>query len=315
MPKLSIPEAELMRPGHAACPGCGAALAMRYLLKGLGGNTVMSLPACCWAVIGGPMPMTALKVSLLDCAFEATGASVSGVRAACDALGLKDVNVVGFAGDGGTADIGLQSLSGMLERRTDAIYVMYDNEAYMNTGIQRSGATPLGAWTTTTPTGALGRGKQEPKKDIFAIVLAHDPVYAATANVAFPEDLVKKAQKMAKVKGPRFLHVLAPCPPGWRYASEMSVEIGKLATETLVFPLVEYEGGQLRITRKPSQRRPVEEYLKTQGRFAHLRADEVALIQAGVDRRWARLLRDEAQGRAEAKAPPAATPPAASLRP
>ncbi|HUJ77523.1 MAG TPA: thiamine pyrophosphate-dependent enzyme, partial [Thermoplasmata archaeon] len=170
MAKLTIPAIELLRSGHSACPGCAPALAMRLLLKALGPRTVVAVPACCWTVIATPYPTTALGVPLLDNAIEATGASVSGIRAACDALGLEDVTVVGFAGDGGTADIGLQSLSGMLERRTDAIYVMYDNEAYMNTGVQRSGSTPQGAWTTTTPVKGSSHGKPEPRKDLMQIV-------------------------------------------------------------------------------------------------------------------------------------------------
>src|SRR3990170_1668668 len=185
MARLTIPAQELMRPGHSACPGCGATLVMRYLLKALGPNTIVTIPACCWTVIATPFPTTALAVPMVDCAFEATGASMSGLRAAADVLGLGDVTVVGFAGDGGTADIGLQALSGMLERRTDAIYVMYDNEAYMNTGVQRSGATPRGAWTTTTPIDVASRGKAESKKDVMSIVVAHGVPYAATVNVAF----------------------------------------------------------------------------------------------------------------------------------
>ncbi len=311
MVKLTLPESELMRPGHAACPGCGATLAMRFLLKGLGPNTAVAMPACCWAVIGTPYPTTVLDLPWLDCAFEATGASVSGMRAAADALGLKDVNILGFAGDGGTADIGLQALSGMLERGTDGIYVMYDNEAYMNTGIQKSGATPEGAWTSTTPTSDTQRGKRGPKKDIFAIVLAHEPVYAATANVAFPEDFVRKAKRLAALRGPRFLHALAPCPPGWRFSPERSVEVGRLATDTNVFPLMEYEDGRLKLNRKPSVRRPVEEYLKAQGRFSHLRPDEVASIQESVDRRWEGLLaRDGASRPVAATAAPVPTPTA-----
>jgi len=302
VPKLSIPEGELMFSGHAACPGCGAALAMRYLLKGLGPETIMAMPACCWAVIGGAMPSTALNIALQDCAFEATGAAVSGIRAGLDAQGLKGVTVVGFAGDGGTADIGLQALSGMLERRTDAIYVMYDNEAYMNTGIQRSGATPKGAWTTTTPTGAGMRGKEEQKKDILAIVMAHEPSYAATANVAFPEDFVKKAKRAAAIEGPRFLHVLAPCPPGWRFDAERTVEIGRLATEANIFPLLEYTEGEMRLTRKPSVRTPVEAYLKAQGRFGHMNADEVRAVQEATDRKWAKLLLEDAEAAKRAKA-------------
>ncbi|EQD61311.1 thiamine pyrophosphate binding domain-containing protein, partial [mine drainage metagenome] len=156
---------------------------------------------------------------------------------------------MGFAGDGGTVDIGLQSLSGMLERGTNAIYVMYDNEAYMNTGVQRSGATPMGAWTTTTPVGKQARGKTEQQKDIMAIVLAHQPAYAATLNPSFPEDYVAKAEKAREVRGTRFLHVYAPCPPGWRYSSEQTIHLGRLATDTGIFPLYEVEDGQYRITR------------------------------------------------------------------
>ena len=294
MARLTIPAEELMRSGHSACPGCGASLAMRYVLKGLGPRTLMTVPACCWTVIGTPFPTTALDVPMLDCAFEATGASISGLRAAADMLGLEDVTVVGFAGDGGTADIGLQALSGMLERRTDGIYIMYDNEAYMNTGIQRSGATPEGAWTTTTPVSKESRGKAEPKKDVMAIVVAHRPAYAATVNVAFPEDFLKKVQKAKAIHGPRFLHILAPCPPGWRYSTEKTIEIGRLATDTNVFPLYEVEDGVTRISRKLGTAKPVAEYLKVQGRFAHMDADEVAAFQADVDARWKRLLAQEA---------------------
>ncbi len=294
MAKLTIPAIELLSSGHSACPGCGPALAMRYVLKGLGPRTVVSVPACCWTVIAGSFPTTALEVPLLDNPIESTGASISGLRAAADALELKDLTVVGFAGDGGTVDIGLQALSGMLERRTDAIYVMYDNEGYMNTGVQRSGATPGGAWTTTTPVGDGARGKLEPKKDIMGIVVAHDPAYAATANVAFPEDLVRKATRARELHGPRFLHVLAPCPPGWRYPSEKTIALGRLATDTNVFPLYEVENGKYRITRKVGQPKPVRDYLEGQGRFSHLRAEEVETMQAYVDRRWQRLLALEA---------------------
>ena len=290
MARLTIPAQELMRAGHSACPGCGSTLVMRYLLKGLGDQTIVTVPACCWTVIATPFPTTALDVPMLDCAFEATGASISGLRAAADQLGLKGVTIVGFAGDGGTADIGLQALSGMLERRTDGIYVMYDNEAYMNTGVQRSGATPEGAWTTTTPVDAFSRGKVEPKKDIMAIVAAHRPAYAATVNVAFPEDFVKKVQKAKAIRGPRFFHALAPCPPGWKYSAEKTIEIGRLATDTNVFPLYEIEDGVYRITRKLGVAKPVRRYLETQGRFAHLDEAQVAQIQREVDARWKRLL-------------------------
>jgi 2-oxoisovalerate ferredoxin oxidoreductase beta subunit len=294
MAKLTIPAEELMSPGHSACPGCGPALAMRYVLKALGSQTIVSVPACCWTVIATPFPTTALEVPMLDNAIEATGASISGLRAAADALHLQGVTVVGFAGDGGTVDIGLQALSGMLERRTDAIYVMYDNEGYMNTGVQRSGATPAGASTTTTPVTPRSRGKREPKKDIMGIVIAHEPAYAATVSVAFPEDFVHKVAHAKALQGPRFFHVLAPCPPGWKYSSEQTIEFARLATDTNVFPLYEWENGHYRINRKVSQAKPVAEYLKGQGRFAHLTADETAAVQSDVDRRWKHLLALEA---------------------
>ncbi|MEK6852106.1 MAG: thiamine pyrophosphate-dependent enzyme, partial [Candidatus Thermoplasmatota archaeon] len=294
MARLTIPRQELMHSGHAGCPGCGAALAMRYLLKGLGSNILIALPACCWTVIGTPFPTSVLDVGILDTAFETTGAAMSGLRAAADALKIEGVTVVGWAGDGGTVDIGIQALSGMLERRTDGIYVMYDNEAYMNTGIQRSGATPEGAWTTTTPVGARSRGKSEPKKDIMGIVAAHYPAYAATLNVAFPEDFLKKVQKARDIPGPRFLHVLAPCPPGWKYPPEKTIALGRLATDANVFPLYEIEGGKYRITRKLGAAKPVAEYLKLQGRFVHMRPEEVAETQTQVDARWKRLVALEA---------------------
>jgi 2-oxoisovalerate ferredoxin oxidoreductase beta subunit len=194
MPKTTIPEEEFAFPGSTGCPGCGANLVMRYLLKGLGERTIVSIPACCWAVMPGYWPANCLKVPILYTAFEATGAAISGLRAALDVKGIEDVTVVGFAGDGGTVDIGLQALSGAAERRTDAIYVMYDNEAYMNTGIQRSGSTPWGAWTTTTPVGTSHGFKHELKKDIMAIMQAHRIPYAATVSPAFPEDFIKKVE-------------------------------------------------------------------------------------------------------------------------
>ena len=293
MAKLTIPAPELMRSGHSACPGCAPALAMRLMLKGLGPRTVVSVPACCWTVIDTPYPTTALGVAMMDNPIESTGASISGLRAAADALGIDHLQILGFAGDGGTADIGLQALSGMLERRTNAIYAMYDNEAYMNTGVQRSGATPLGAWTTTTPAGDGGRGKAEPKKDVMGIVLAHRPVYAATVNPSFPEDFVRKVEKAAALTGPRFFHIFAPCPPGWRYASDQTIKIGRMATDCGIFPLYEVEEGRYHVTRKGGALRPVAEYFAAQGRFSHLGPEDVARVQAQVTADWARLLQLE----------------------
>ncbi|HUJ77795.1 MAG TPA: thiamine pyrophosphate-dependent enzyme [Thermoplasmata archaeon] len=289
MAKLTIPAPEYMHSGHSACPGCGPALAMRLMLKALGPRTIVSVPACCWTVIATPYPTTALGVGMLDNPIEATGASLSGLRAAADALGYKDLNIVGFAGDGGTADIGLQALSGMLERRTDAIYCMYDNEAYMNTGVQRSGATPRGAWTTTTPVEGTSAGKPELKKDVMGIVIAHRPSYAATINPAFPEDFVKKVEHAKTLPGARFFHIFSPCPPGWRYSSEQTIAIGRLATDCGIFPLYEVEDGKYRITRKGGELKPVTDYFRAQGRFAHMTADDVGQVQAQVRTNWDRL--------------------------
>ncbi|MCU0853263.1 MAG: 3-methyl-2-oxobutanoate dehydrogenase subunit beta [Thermoplasmata archaeon] len=295
MTKTTIPEEEFVFPGGTGCPGCGANLVMRYLLKGLGERTILSIPACCWAVMPGYWPSNCLKVPLLYTAFEATGAAMSGLRAALDIKGVKDVTVVGFAGDGGTVDIGLQAMSGAAERLTDSIYVMYDNEAYMNTGIQRSGGTPWGAWTTTTPVGQSHGFKHESKKDIMAIMQAHRIPYAATVSPAFPEDFVKKVQKAKAIKGFRFLHALSPCPPGWRMNPSLSVEVARLAVDTRVFPLYEIEDGKVRITRK-GKGLPLTDYLKAQGRFQHLTEEEISEMQKGIDDNWIRLLLKETSG-------------------
>ncbi len=289
--KTSIPREEYVVGGHLGCLGCGAALAMRFLLKGLGPRTILSIPACCWAVLAGAYPRSYLNVPFINSAFESTGASISGVRAALEIRGVEDVAVVGFAGDGGTADIGLQALSGTLERGDDTLYVMYDNEAYMNTGVQRSGSTPQGAWTTTTPVGELGSGKVQPKKDMMSIVLAHRVPYAATASVGFPEDFIRKARKSREIEGAKFLQVLSPCPPGWRYSSEKTVEMARLAVDSNVFPLYEVEGGVYRVNRKPSKPRPVRDYIEMQGRFGHLSEEMVERFQEEVDRNWKGLQR------------------------
>lgn len=293
MAKLTIPKEEYMYSGHVGCYGCGGTLAMRYLLKGLGERTIVTIPACCWAIMSGVYPNICLKVPLLNVAFETTAASASGIRAALDATGVKDVTVVGFAGDGGTADIGIQALSGAAERGDDILYVMYDNEAYMNTGIQRSGATPFGAWTTTTPVGKRRQYKTRPKKNMVEIMVAHEIPYAATVTVGYPEDFVRKVKKAKEIEGTRFLHVLSPCPTGWRYPPEKTIEISRLAVNTNVFPLYEVEEGLYKITRKPRKKVGVKEYLAPQGRFKHLTDDLIAEIQSNVDRYWGLLLKKE----------------------
>jgi len=281
--KDRIPDRELMTSGHLACPGCGGALAMRMVLKELGENTIVVLPACCWSIIAGPFPQSSLRVPLYHTAF-ATGAAVaSGVRAALDLRGDTDTTVMVWAGDGGTFDIGLQALSGAAERNENILYCCYDNEAYMNTGIQRSSATPWGAWTSTTP---AGQPQSTPKKDILAIMAAHGIPYAATASVAYPVDLLEKVRKAKETRGTRFLHILAPCPPGWKFPDEDSIALARLAVQTRIFPLLEVESGtRWRITNEQDAQ-PVEGYLRRQGRFRHLSDDDVAKVQANVDARW-----------------------------
>jgi pyruvate/2-oxoacid:ferredoxin oxidoreductase beta subunit len=290
--KLTIPKEELLIPGHMGCLGCGGALAMRYVLKALGKRTIVSVPACCWAILSGIFPNTCLRVPMVNTAFETTGASVSGIRAALDALGIEDVNVLGWAGDGGTLDIGIQALSGAVERGHDIIYVCYDNEAYMNTGIQRSSGTPEGAWTTTTPVGETQAWKKGPKKNMVEIMVAHKIPYTATASVAYPEDLIKKVTKAKEIKGPKYIHVFAPCPTGWRMPPGKSVEIARLAVQTCAFPLYEVENGVYNISKKP-KKKPVTEYLKIQGRFKHMPSELVEKFQKDIDKEWELLLKKE----------------------
>jgi len=287
--KLSLPLEEYMNPGHLACQGCGATLAMRYVLKALGQRTVLCIPACCWSVIDGPFPYSCLDVPIFHCAFETAAASASGVKAGLEMVGDKETTVVAWAGDGGTFDIGLQALSGTAERNDNIIYVCYDNEAYMNTGIQRSSATPYGAWTTTTP---VKHFKDQPKKDIVAIMAAHSIPYVATASVAYPEDLYRKMKKAKDIKGTRFFHIFAPCPSGWKSRPEDTIKLARLAVQTCYFPLYEIEWGEkYTLNIKPREKKPVIEYLRLQGRFSHLTEKEINLIQAEVDRKWERLLR------------------------
>jgi pyruvate/2-oxoacid:ferredoxin oxidoreductase beta subunit len=281
-----FPERELMGPGHLACQGCGGTINMRYLLKVLGPNTVGVIPACCMTIITGQYPFNTLGVPIMHTAFETAASAASGVRAALDQRGKQDTHVFAFAGDGGTFDIGLQALSGAAERNENFIYCCYDNEAYMNTGIQRSSATPTGAWTTTTPT---AHPKTSPKKDIVQILAGHRVPYVATLNPAFPEDYFQKLRRAASLKGTRFLHMLSGCPPGWKVDSHLSIQAMRLATESKVFPLYEvFDGDRYRITHEPKGI-PVKEYLGMQGRFRHLTDEQTAAIQEQVDHDWERL--------------------------
>jgi pyruvate/2-oxoacid:ferredoxin oxidoreductase beta subunit len=270
----------LTYPGNVGCPGCGANIAVNHALRALGEKTILVIPACCYAIVSGPYPQTALKVPILHSAFACSAVTASGVRAGLDMQGDTETTVVAWAGDGGTFDIGLQSLSGAAERGDDIIFVCYDNEAYMNTGVQRSSSTPYGSRTTTTP----GQGwKKTRKKNIMEIMAAHRVAYAATANIAYPDDFMRKFARAREARGAtRFIHVFASCPTGWGVASGHAIKIARLATRTSVFPLYEIENGT-DYTLNAGGDLPVGDYLTVQGRFKHLAPEDLALVQAEVD--------------------------------
>ena len=278
---------ERFYPGHVACAGCGAVVALRLAQKALGPKTVFVVPACCTSVFQSAFPFTAFASPCLNIAFEAAAAAASGVVAAYEARGLKDITVLAWAGDGGTVDIGLQALSGAAERGTNFIYVCYDNEAYGNTGFQRSGSSPFGSLTTTTPT-----GKKENKKDVPMIMAAHGIPYVATACVSYPLDFVAKLRRAKEFVGTKYIQVLTPCPPGWRYSTEKSVEMGRLAVQTGIWALFEIEHGRFKLN-PPSaplvdktKRKPIEEYLKHQGRFNQMGPQMVEELKHWIDDTW-----------------------------
>jgi pyruvate ferredoxin oxidoreductase beta subunit/2-oxoisovalerate ferredoxin oxidoreductase beta subunit len=286
MAQLNVTDRDYFKPGHLGCPGCGAAIAIKFALKALGEKIIMVIPASCASIIVGPYPQSAVNIPILHTAFATAGAAASGVRAALDLKGDTETTVLSWAGDGGTFDIGFQSLSGAVERNEDCIFVCYDNEAYMNTGVQRSSSTPYGMRTTTTP----GQDwKKTRKKNIMETMAAHRIPYAATASIAFPEDMVAKFQKAkAKKGGARFIHIFASCATGWGAPSEMSVKIARLAVQTNIFPLYEIENGTRYILNYKGDR-PVEDYLQTQGRFKHLSKADIAQIQKMVTEDWDRM--------------------------
>jgi pyruvate ferredoxin oxidoreductase beta subunit len=274
---MDIPEEEFIYPGTRACSGCGMALIYRIALKALGPNTIITVPASCLTVLHGMQGFCTTKVSVYHTPFATTGASASGILASLEDKGLSDdINVLAFAGDGGTTDIGIQALSGAAERGTNFIYACYDNEAYMNTGVQRSGSTPLGVQTTTTPEGKLVNKKNMPK-----ILEAHNIPYVATGNASYPLDLYEKFKKAKEIKGTKYIHILSPCPPGWGYEPKDTILIGRLATETGFWPLYEVINGEFKLS-KPSKkhidssrRKPITEYLNVQKRFKSI--DEVTI--------------------------------------
>ncbi len=283
MAQLNMTDGDYFKPGHLGCPGCGAAIAIKFALKALGEKIIMVIPASCASIIVGPYPQSALNIPILHTAFATAGAAASGVRAALDMKGDTETTVLSWAGDGGTFDIGFQSLSGAVERNEDCIFVCYDNEAYMNTGVQRSSSTPYGVRTTTTP----GQDwKKTRKKNIMETMAAHRIPYAATASIAFPEDMIAKFQKAKEQKGgARFIHIFATCATGWGAPSELSIKIARLAVQTNIFPLYEIENGT-QYTLNYKGDRPVEDYLQTQGRFNHLSKADVAQIQKMVTEDW-----------------------------
>jgi len=290
-----ITEEEPFAPGHRACIGCGEALAVRLACKALGRNVIITSATGCMEVISSQFPSTSWRVPWIHTLFENAAAVASGVEAGLKAMARKgrrteqNVKIVAMAGDGGTTDIGLQALSGALERGHDFLYICFDNEAYMNTGIQRSSATPFGAATTTSPVGKVSPGQLTWKKNMPAIAVAHDIPYVATACPSYHRDLMKKVTKGLATPGPAYLHVLSVCPVGWRCATDITVKIGRLAVRTGVFPLYEVENGQYKLSLELSQLVPVKDYLKLQGRFRHLSDDTISMIQERVSREYSKI--------------------------
>jgi pyruvate ferredoxin oxidoreductase beta subunit len=296
-----LPKEDWFSAGHRACQGCAEALAVRLVHKVLGRNTIVATATGCMEIISSSYPDTAWKIPWMHVAFENAAAVASGIETGLRVLVRKGrlpkrrITIVGMGGDGATADIGLQALSGAFERGHKMIYICYDNEAYMNTGIQRSGTTPFGASTTTSPAGKASFGQQTWKKPMPAIAVAHNIPYVATASPSYPFDLAEKVEKAAKADGPAYIHMYAACPTGWRLAPDMAIEIGRLAVETGVFPLYEVVNGRYRITYATPKFRPLVEYLKPQGRFRHLLSEEgqerVAMIEQRLHAEYAALAR------------------------
>ena len=286
---MDVPEEEYIYPGTRACAGCSMALIYRIALKALGPKTIITVPASCLTVLHGMQGFCTTKVSVLHTPFATTGASASGIVASLEDKGLdQDINVVAFAGDGGTVDIGIQSLSGAAERGTNFIYACYDNEAYMNTGVQRSGSTPPGAFSTTTPGGKIGHKKNMPK-----IMEAHGIPYVATAISSYPLDIYEKFSRAKEIYGPKYIHILAPCPPGWGYNPSDSIEIGRLAVQTGFWPLYEVFEGKFSLSRESkkfldsSKRKPIEEYIKAQKRFKSISKEQIENYKAYITDLWA----------------------------
>ncbi|MBU0573832.1 MAG: thiamine pyrophosphate-dependent enzyme [Candidatus Margulisiibacteriota bacterium] len=294
-----ISKPEPLTGGHRACAGCGFPQIVKLILMASKDPVVVVCATGCLEVTTTIFPYTAWNVPFLHNAFENSAATASGVEAAYEALRKKgkikgNINFVAFGGDGGTYDIGFQSLSGAMERGHNLLYVCYNNEAYMNTGVQRSGATPMGASTSTEPAGKVKPGKQRARKDLTAIMAAHDLPYVAQATAGYHMDLIRKAEKAFATPGPKFMNVLQPCRLGWAYDPKLTMEIARLAVQTCMWPIYEVENGKFKLSMKPKEKKPVTELLKLQGRFKHLfkPGNEKMLeqIQAHIDNKWNDLL-------------------------
>jgi len=294
VPRL-VTKKENFAPGHRACIGCGEALAVRLACKALGQSVIIANATGCMEIVSSPLPYTSWRVPWIHTLFENTAAVASGIEAGLKMLmkkgriAQKDIKVVAMAGDGGTSDIGIQALSGALERGHNFLYLCFDNEAYMNTGIQRSSATPFGASTTTSPAGKVSIGQVTWKKNMPAIAAAHDIPYVATACPSYPLDLMAKVEKGAAIEGPAYVHILSVCPTGWRCPTDLTIRIGRLVVETGIFPLYEVENGAYKLNLDFPKLRPVADYMKLQGRFRHLSEDIISQIQQRVERDYARL--------------------------
>jgi pyruvate ferredoxin oxidoreductase beta subunit len=295
-PRL-VDKEEYFSFGHRACQGCGEALAIRLMCKALGKDTVIANATGCMEVVSSFYPTTAWRLPWIHVAFPNAASVGSGVEAGLKVLRRKgriadrDVKTVAIGGDGGTVDIGFQALSGAMERGHNLLYVCFDNEAYMNTGIQRSGATPFGASTTTDPAGLASFGKKAWKKNVAEIMVAHNVPYVATACHSYPLDFMNKVKKAVKVNGPSYIHCLSVCPTGWRLPPEQCIKAGRMAIQTGIFPLYEVEDGKYRITVEiPKKLRPVEDYIKIQGRFRHLTEAEIKTFQERVIQELNKLL-------------------------
>ena len=272
--------------GHKACAGCGGSLAVRIALKVLGERSVAVLPAGCMSAVGFNFPQLCFGNNAIISTFAGTASMLTGIEAGLRARGETNYQAVGFAGDGGTADIGIQALSGAIDRNDDILYICYDNEAYMNTGIQKSSLTPFGARTTTTPAGKNIRGNLRQKKNMFEIVAAHGIPYAATASIGYLNDFIAKVEKASKIRGTKYIHIIAPCPTGWGIATDETVEVARQVVDCGLWYLAEYENGEFTLTHQPKQLADPADYLKRQSRFRHLTEEDIDLIRRSRDQKW-----------------------------